>query len=119
MSGKTGEGNDETTAASNPKLWSTRKFFSTLSSTLSQETDAEPSTIDDNVPSVLKPLVSELQQAESARCERLEPLLMKVMKSCHKEKDATVQVSSYLLENQNTLHSLSSLARNILKGIVV
>jgi hypothetical protein len=92
--------------------------FSTPDSALSkkaQETAASP----DSPPSVLKPLVSELQygsQSGTIRFEHLEPLLVRLMKSCHQAKDVALQVSTHLLVNQDMLRSLLFLANSAMKG---
>lgn len=75
--------------------------------------------IPDNIAPVLQPLISELHHIqhhpESVQFERLESLLISLMKSC-KAEDLTLQVSDYLITNHDMLHNLSFLARNTLKG---
>lgn len=105
-------------------LWTTKRFFSTVDSVLREEKQkigeekqkTGQNIIKDSIPSDLKPLILELRQTDS-NYERVEPLLVKLMKSCYKAKDVVLGISDYLLTNQDILCSLSSLARNTLIGM--
>lgn len=89
------------------------------SAALSEKTQEAIDIIPDNIAPALRPLISELHHIqhhpESVQFERLESLLISLMKSC-KAEDLTLQVSDYLITNHDMLHNLSFLARNTLKG---
>lgn len=101
--------------------WSTEMLFSAIDSALSEEKTQELiGVIPDNISPVLQPLISELNQvkniSENVNFERLEPLLIRLMKSCYGGKNFTLQVANYLASNNDVLHGLSFLARYAMKG---
>ena len=75
--------------------------------------------IPDAISPILEPLISELRhESKNFSFERLEPLLIEVMRSCYKRKDLALEVSKYLVSSQDSdlLHDLSSMAAKALDG---
>ncbi len=75
-------------------------------------------------PPILQPLISELlchikDPSDSIKFERLESLLITLMRSCSKAEGSKQQVSDYLVANSDLLNHFSTLANDALKGKIV
>ena len=81
---------------------------------------SDDNIVPDSILPILEPLISELHRfkttSEGIRFEKLEQLMIRLMKSCHSGKDLVLQVSKYLTSNYSVLDDLSFLAETALTG---
>lgn len=98
---------------SDSALCYTELTSSAMDSALSEEKAI--GIIPDSISPILGPLISELHQV-NIRFERLESLLIRLVRSCYNGKDFTLQTADYLVSNYDVLHCLYSLAEKTLEG---
>ena len=100
--------------------YSTKVLSSTATNALIHKTaggthDSMP--IPSEIAPVLRPLISQLHPIkEIVKYEQLEPLLIRLMKSCRGAEGFTRQVSSYLVSNPSIVHHLLLVAESTLEG---